>query len=112
MCVATLRRFTEAPLQKKPLFAVVADGERGANVQCALRCGRFFVVLGLLVKINVGLVVVVFQKIRSFVETHAAGCAGRIYVPETGNVFGLFACFVGHEKSVLKTKAPGNVFYR
>src|SRR5207253_369317 len=82
----------------------------GANVQGALRCGRFFLVFGLLVKINVGLVVVVFQKIRSLVQTHAAGRAGRVHVPESGNVFGLFACFIGHKKFLLKTAVESNVF--
>src|SRR5688572_19162516 len=83
---------------RKNLRAVVADGERRANVHGALGGGRLVVILRLLVKINVGLIVVVFQEIRSLVQTDPAGGAGVIHVPGALDVFGKFVCFISHGK--------------
>ena len=80
----------------RKLRAVITDREGGANIHGALSGGGFLVVLGLLVKINVGLVVVVFQKIRSFIETDTAGRAGVIDVPGAFDIFGQFVRFIGH----------------
>ena len=70
------------------LLAVVADRQRGTNVHRALRGRGLVVILRLFVKIDVSLVVVVFQKIGSFLEAYAAGRAGVVHIPATRNVFG------------------------
>ena len=88
----------------RKLRAVITDREGGANIHGALSGGGFLVVLGLLVKINVGLVVVVFQKIRSFVQTDPARRAGVVDVPGAGNVFRKFVCFISHA-SIFTRKA-------
>ena len=79
--------------------ASIASGTAKIQTRWKTSKTAVLLVLGLLVKINVGLVVVVFQKISgAFVQTHPAGRAGRVHGPRTGNVFGLkFACFIGHE---------------
>src|SRR5436190_905793 len=62
------------------LLAVVADRERGANIHGALRGRGLVVILRLFVKIDVSLVVVVLQKIGSFLETHAARRARVVHI--------------------------------
>src|SRR5438309_10699368 len=88
--------FRTAVVTRLRLFPVVADGERRADIHGSLGGRGFVVVLGLLVKINVGLVVVVLQKIRRFVETNSARGAGIVHVPDARDVFGKFACFIRH----------------
>src|SRR6266480_1780977 len=94
----------------RKLRAVITDREGGANIHGALSGGGFVVILGLLVKINVGLVVVVFQKIRSFVQTDPARRAGVVDVPSTGNVFRKFVCFIGHGEFLTERPSGEQVF--
>jgi hypothetical protein len=85
------------PLQKS--FTVVADRQRRADFHGTLRGGGFFIVFRLLKEIHSRLVLVIFQKVRRLIETHATRRARRIDVPRSRNVLGLFACFVRHEFS-------------
>jgi hypothetical protein len=80
----------------RELFAVVADGKRWANVQGALGCRSLLFVLGLLVKIDVGFVVVVFYKIGRFVKANATGSATVIYIPISRNVLCMSSSFICH----------------
>ena len=91
-------------------FTIVTDGQGRTNLHRALRRRSFFVVFRLFKKVNRRLVVVVFQKVGSFIQTNAAWSAGRIYVPGSGNVLGLFACFIRHVFFLLALLARGNVF--
>ena len=93
------------------LLAVVADRERRANVECALRCRGFFRCLGLLEKINVRLVVIIFHQIGCFIETNPAQTAGRIHVPRAGNVLGLLSIFVRHKPSFTRRTAAEQSFF-
>jgi len=98
-----------SPPQKKS-FPIVTDGQCRAYFHGTLRRRSFFVVFGLLKKIHGRFVVVVFQKIRRFVETHPTGRARCIDIPRSRNVLGLFACFVRHGFLLLAPHTHGNVF--
>ena len=91
-------------------FTIVTDGQGRTNLHRALRRRSFFVVFRLFKKVNRRLVVIVFQKVGSFIQTNAAWSAGRIHVPWSGNVLGLFACFIRHVFFLLALLARGNVF--
>src|SRR4029077_9812404 len=91
-------------------LAVVADRQGRTNFHRALRGRRFSVALWLLGKIDGRLVVVRFQKVRSFFETSATHRAGRVDVPGTGNIQRLFAVFVGHIALLLTSFVRGNFF--
>src|SRR4029077_6873813 len=91
-------------------LAVVADRQGRTNFHRALRGRRFSVAFWLLGKIDGRLVVVRFQKVRSFFETSATHRAGRVDVPGTGNIQRLFAVFVGHIALLLTSLVRGNFF--
>lgn len=97
--------------QSRTVLAVAADRKRRANVECALCRCSFFRCLGLLEKINVRLVVVVFHQIGCFIQTNPAQTAGRIDVPGTGNVLGLLSIFVRHGILLLDAPPPSKVFF-
>ena len=71
----------ESPPYRNYLLSIVADGERGADVESPLRCRGLFVVLGLFVEIDVSFVIVVLEKVRSFIQADAAWRAGCVDVP-------------------------------
>src|SRR5436190_9712465 len=99
----TDRRYTK-------LRPVIPNREGGTNVHRALGGRGFLVVLGLLVKIDVGLVVVVLQKIRRFVQTDPAGRAGIVDIPDAFDVFGKFVCFIGHAEFLPERPSGEQVF--
>jgi hypothetical protein len=94
----------------KESLPVVTDRQCRAYFHGTLRRRSFFVVFGLLKKIHGRFIVVVFQKVRRFVETHPTGRARCIDIPRSRNVLGLFACFVRHVFFLLALLARGNVF--
>ena len=74
-------------------FTIVTDGQGRTNLHRALRRRSFFVVFRLFKKVNRRLVVIVFQKVGSFIQTNAAWSAGRIHVPRFREVPGV-VCLV------------------
>ena len=86
-------------------LTVVADGESRANFHGALGGSSFFRRFRLFEKVNRRLVVIVFQKIGSLLQTHATGRAGRVHVPRASNVLGLLTRFVRHRFSFLLSSA-------
>jgi hypothetical protein len=50
----------------------------------------------LLEEVHIGLIIVVFEEIGSFVEADMAGSASVVHVPFSRNILGQFRVFVGH----------------
>src|SRR2546423_3172420 len=85
-------------------LAVVADRERRTNFHGALRGCGLGVTCRLLREINGRLIVIRFQKGRSFFQTSATHGAGSVHVPGAGNVQRLFTVFVRHGSGCTKSK--------
>jgi hypothetical protein len=88
----------------KETLPVVTNRQCRAYFHGTLRGRSFFIVFGLFKKIHGRFVVVVFQKIGRFVETHPTGRARRIDIPRSRNVLGLFTCFVRHRSLCTQTR--------
>jgi hypothetical protein len=92
-------------------LAIVANREGRTNFHRSLGRSRFFVVLRLLHKINRRFIVVRLEKGGSLFETRPAHRAGRVDIPRSGSVQGLFAVFVRHKIVLLEfTRAPQCLF--
>jgi hypothetical protein len=92
-------------------LTVVADRQRWTNFHRALGSRSFGVVFRLLEKVNRRFVLIRLQKIGRFLQTGATHRAGHVHIPRSGNVQGLFACFVRHSSLYLiNSDSRGNVF--
>ena len=75
---------------------IVADGAGGADIESALSGVDLFWGFGLFKKVDVGLVLIVFEEFGGFFEANMARGTAIVDVPRTRNVFFEDACFVGH----------------
>jgi hypothetical protein len=92
-------------------LTVVADRKRWTNFHRALGSRSFGIVFRLLEKVNRRFVLIRLQKIGRFLQTGATHRAGHVHIPRSGNVQGLFACFVRHSSLYLiNSDSRGNVF--
>jgi hypothetical protein len=91
--------FVAAISGRRKYSSVISDRQSWAGIHGVLSSIYFFRRVRLLKKVNSRFVAIVGDKIRRFLETHAAQRAAHIYVPLPGGILRLFAQFVRHRST-------------